>query len=356
MSEAPQETEARRDGAPRPAGAPRRTARIRAWLCAYAALVLLAGPVFAQSLHVGVGGGSQYRLIANAWLRLEGYRPPGASPTTVSFEVRAPAPMVGLGLSTNQSFGPLGNVVFEGWGALAGHPTGGAAAEGSLGARGVLGPVAVRLNLLGFGSVPGTFRPSALASDERPHLGTPAFGVQTAVTWRVGRDLILEAQPEVYLTGAGTALRLDAALRMLRTLGAHELALVLHGYGSPGLSDGAAAAGVAVTFNRGRDPAITVGATVGYSAAGVWPGLSLALGQRVGVVRLDLSAALEPYRADVPALRVTASVRTPLEGLGPQGTELRIEGALTSTLGLATPVAPGTAAWLGLAVVLPVMR
>lgn len=318
-------------------------------------VVLLCAPAAAtaQSLQVGAGAGYEHGVRAAVWLRLDGFKPTHATGTTVTFEVGGLSPRAGLGLSANQAFGPLGNVVFESWLALAEHPAGGAAAEGHIGARGVLGPVALRLYLLGFGATPGAFRPSALASDERPHLATPAFGVQTAITWRISRDLILEAQPEVYLTPTGVALRLDGALRVLRTFGSNELLLLVHGYGAPGLDLGAVAAGAAVTFTRGRDPSITVGATIGYSAAGLWPGVSVSLGQRVGSVRLDLTAALEPYRLDVPALRVTASGRTPLTGLGPQGTELKVEGALASGLGLGSS-GSGSNGWLGVSVSVPV--
>ncbi|MFA5595425.1 MAG: hypothetical protein WDA15_09105, partial [Trueperaceae bacterium] len=94
----------------------------------------------AQTLYAGAGLVVNGALGADLRLRLEGYRPPGAGSATVTFEVAGPRPRLGLGVSTNQAFGPLGNLIIEGWGAVAPHPAGGAAAEASLAARGVIGP------------------------------------------------------------------------------------------------------------------------------------------------------------------------------------------------------------------------
>ena len=241
--------------------------------CARLALALVASllPVtaFAQTLEVGLGallGGEQ---PADARVRFEGVRASGAPGTTVTFEVRGPRPGIGLGLSANQAFGPLGNVIFETWGALATRPGGGATGEGSLGARGVLGPVAVRLTLLGFGAEPGAFAPLQLASDARPHLDGPAAGVQAGVTGRLGRNLIVEGAPELYLAGGGVALRLDGAVRILRAFGEQELRVGVHAYGAPGLGAGAGAVGAAVNFPRGREPDVRVGASVEIGRAHV---------------------------------------------------------------------------------------
>lgn len=328
------------------------------------AFLLLPGWAAAQTLQVGLGAGSSGgapagsgavaggAVGANAWLRVDGYRPQGATPATVTFEVRLPRPQVGLGLTTNRSFGPLGNLVFEAWGAVAPHPLGGAAAEGLLTARGVLGPVAVRLGLVGFGANVGAFRPAQLASSERPQLSGPAAGVQLSLTWRVERDLILEAAPELYLTRTGPALRVDAGVRLLRAVGAHELRVDVHTYATPGFGSVAAAVGPTVVFNRGRDPDVSVGASVGYSQHGWWPGLRLAFGQRLGRVRVDFAGALEPYRLDLPALRLTADVRAPVTGFLPAGTELTVSAAVTSSLGLYD--LPATRAWAGVALAFPV--
>lgn len=308
-------------------------------------LTLVAGAAAAQTLELGAGAPP-----AGGWARLSGVRAGGA---TVTFEVRLPAPEVGVGLSANQAFGPLGNVVFEAWGAFS-APASGAVAEGRLGARGVLGPVALRVTLLGFGADPGAFRPRDLASAERPRFATPAAGAQLGVTWRLERSSILEAAPELYLTPAGVALRLDGQLRLLRALGDDELRLLLHAYATPGFEAGAGALGAAVLFPRGRAPDVTVGVTLGLAPTGVLPGASVALGQQLGPVRLDLDAAFEPYRLDVAALRLSAAARLPLAEPLPRGSELALEGALESGLGTGWGAVPGSRWWLGTALRLPV--
>lgn len=306
----------------------------------------------AQTLYAGAGLVVNGALGADLRLRLEGYRPPGAGSATVTFEVAGPRPRLGLGVSTNQAFGPLGNLIIEGWGAVAPHPAGGAAAEASLAARGVIGPVALRLALLGYGADVSVFGPAQLASAERPRFTGPAGGLQLSLTYRVNRDFILEGAPELYLTHSGLALRVDAAARLLRLLGDNELRVEVHGYGAPGFGAGAVAAGAAVTFPRGREPDVTVGASVGYSGNGLWPGVRVSLGERVGSVRLDLAAAFEPYRLDLPALRLTGSARAPLGGSLPSGTELVVDAAVASDLGL-TGSAP-LQAYAGVALAFPV--
>ncbi len=311
-------------------------------------LVLLALPgAFAQTLELGAGAPSP---TPAAWARLSGVRLEGA---TVSFEVRLPRPQVGVGVSANQAFGPLGNVVFEAWGAFAIQPQG-AIAEGWLAARGVLGPVALRAALLGYGAEPGAFRPRDLASDERPLFGAAAAGLQLGVTARLERTLVLEAAPELYLTAGGLAARLDAQLRLIRALGPNELRLLGHAYATPGFAAASGAVGAAVLFPRGRAPDVSVGVTVGVSPGGVLPGVDVVLAEQVGSVRLDLAAAFEPYRLDVAPLRFSASARLPLAEPLPGGSELALEGALTSGLGLAHAPSAGTAWWVGASLRMPV--
>ncbi len=323
-------------------------------LAVTALLALLPAVQFAgaQTLYAGLGGGRTPAANFGVWLRAEGVRPPAAAPTSITFELRGPRPQVGLGLSTNQSFGPVGNLIIEAWGALAPHPRGGAAGELSVAARGVVGPVALRLALLGYGADVGTFRPHDLASAERPRFAGPAGGLQLSLTYRPSRQLILEAAPELYLTSGGLALRLDAGARLLRVLGGNELRLNAHAYATPAFSAGAFGVGATVTFNRGREPDISVGASVGYSPHGIWPGVRVTWGERVGPARLNLDAAFEPYRLDVPALRLKAGARLPAGGFLPEGTDLLLDAAFAGGLGLAAN--QPSRAWVGAALAFPV--
>jgi hypothetical protein len=324
----------------------------RRWAAWVALLLLFAQFAGAQTLHVGVGAVVNSSTAPDLRARLAGVKPTGAPATSVTLEVRVPAPSLGLGLSTNQSFGPLGNLIIEAWAAVAPHPGGGAAAEGSVAARGDVGPVPVRLALLAYGAKVGNFRPADLASHERPDFQGPAGGLQLALTYRANRDLIFEVVPELYVTGAGLALRLDAGARLLRLFGENELRLGVHGYAVPGFGSAAVAAGAAVTFPRGREPDITVGLWVGHSSNGLWPGAHLSLGERLGQVRLDLTAAFEPYRLDVPALRVTSGVALPMAGSLPAGSQLSLNAAVASDLGVFS--AAPTRAWAELGLTIPV--
>lgn len=324
----------------------------RRWAACAALLLLFAQFAGAQTLHVGVGAVADSSTAPELRAHLAGVKPTGAPTTSVTLEVRAPAPSLGIGLSTNQSFGPLGNLIIEAWAAVAPHPKDGAAAEGSVAARGVIGPVAVRLALLAYGAEVGTFRPADLASSERPRFQGPAGGLQLALTYRANRDLILEVAPELYVTGAGLALRLDAGARLLRLIGENELRVGVHTYAAPGFTAAAVAAGAALTFPRGREPDITVGLSVGHSSNGLWPGAHLSLGERFGQVRLDLTAAFEPYRLDVAALRVTSGVTLPVAGSLPAGSQLSLSAAVASDLG-AFSNSP-TRAWAELGLTLPV--
>ncbi len=278
-------------------------------------------------------------------IRFEGMRVEGG---TVTLDLRyAGAPQVGLALSTSRAFGPLGNVVFDASGTLRVDGS----AEARLGARGVLGPVAVRLAVAGFGPE-RLLRQEALAATDRPDLASAAFGVQAGVTWRPNRDLVLEATPEVYFAG-GVALRGEARLRWLRALGDDELFAVALGYAPPGLATASGAGGVGLTLTRGRAPDWTFVALVGASPAGLAVGGRVSVVEDFGPVRVSLDAAYEPFRLDLRPLRVHAAASAPAF----TGGTWELAADLGSDLGVGSAwrVASGTAyaASLGLSVPLP---
>jgi hypothetical protein len=301
----------------------------------------------AQGVRFWLGALSPATAPAGAsfGVRFEGMRVEGG---TATLDVRyAGAPQIGLALSTSRAFGPIGNVVFDAWGALR---TDGSA-EGRLGARGVLGPVAVRLAVAGFG--PERLLPQeALAASDRPDLASAAFGVQAGVTWRPNRDLVLEVAPEVYLAD-GVALRGEARLRWLRALGDDELFAVVLGYAPPGLATASGGGGVGLTLTRGRAPDWTFVALVGASPDGVAVGGRVSLVEDLGPVRVGLDAAYEPFRLDLRPLRVHAAASAPAFTGGTW--ELAVD--LGSDLGVssAARVAGGTAyaASVGLSLPMP---
>lgn len=228
---------------------------------------------------------------------------------------------VGLSLSANETFGPLGNVVFE----LDGDLRSDALGQLTLGARGVLGPVAARLALGAYGADVAAFDPSALASDVRPSFSGASAGVRLGLTGRLSRTAVLEADPELYFSEGGTSGRLTSRLRLLRALGENELRLHLRAGATPGFASGYGAIGAGILFPRGRAPDLDFGVHLGFSPAGLSPGLTVSLAETLpGSVRAALVAAWEPYRLDVHPGRVDATFSLPLDG---GAIDLQVAGA-----------------------------
>jgi hypothetical protein len=311
------------------------------------ALLACAATAGAQGARFWLGAlsPSDSPTKASFGVRFEGMRLEGG---TVTLDLRyAGVPQVGLGLSTSRAFGPLGNIVLDAWGAL----RVGGQAEARIGARGVLGPVAVRLALLGFGPE-RLLAQEALSASDRPDLAGPAFGVQAGLTWRPDRNLVLEAAPEVYLAG-GVSLRGEARVRWLRALGDDELFAVVLGYAPPGLAAASGGAGVGLTLTRGRAPDWTFVALVGVSPGGVGVGGRVSLAEDVGTARVAIDVAYEPFRLDLRPLRVHASGSAPAF----TGGTWEVAFDLGSDLGVHAPLRTigGTAyaASLGLTLPLP---
>lgn len=228
---------------------------------------------------------------------------------------------VGLSLSANETFGPLGNVVFE----LDGDLRSDALGQLTLGARGVLGPVAARLALGAYGADVAAFDASALAGDVRPSFGGASAGVRLGLTGRLSRTAVLEVDPELYFSENGTSGRLTSRLRLLRALGENELRVHLRTGATPGFASGYGAVGAGIRFPRGRAPDLDFGVHLGLSPAGLSPGLTVSLAETLpGSVRAALVAAWEPYRLDVHPGRVDATFSLPLDA---GAIDLQVAGA-----------------------------
>ena len=230
-----------------------------------------------------------------------------------------------LTLSANESFGPLGNLIFD----LTGSARTDALAQGSLTVRGTIGPLAARARVSAFSADAAAFSPVALARDDRPSLGAAGYGAALGVTARFGRNAILDVEPDLHVTAGGVATRLGARLRRLRAFGDNELRAYLHGawaaggwtptaVGPPGLGGAPrwhAAVGAGVLWPRGRAPDIELAAMLGTDGSTVTPGLRVSLAESLqGGVRLAFDGSLEPYRVDVHPLRLAASVDLPVAG------------------------------------------
>lgn len=306
-----------------------------------ALLPLLAGPVpaLAQDLRLTLGGGADpaagSALDGKAAVAIEGARV-GATRVDLTLGYDGAA-QLDLALQANDTFGPLGNVIGEG--SLSIRTDG--SARGALGARGVLGPVALGVRALAFGASAERFDPWAAVSPSRPELGGPGWGIALDASGRPSRALIVEVRPQLYGVTAGTAWRADARLRWLRAIGPHELSLRLAGYLAPtGRAD--AAVGIGFTYRRRGAPDLDGALYLGDSPAGLRPGITLTLAQPLGPVDASLDLAAEPYRLDVAPYRAHLELST---ALGP------------GTAGLEAGAAAGTAgakALLGVSYALPV--
>lgn len=263
----------------------------------------------AQTFTVTLGAASSPSATSPTLaLALEGGRVGRATVgLTLSYHEAA---QLGLTLSENRSFGPLGNLIVD----LAADVRTDGAARAALSARTVIGPVSVRAVLGAFTHDAARFDAAAAAGAASPRFGDAGsgFSLRLGASGRLNRSLVLEAEPELYLVSGALATRVDARLRWLRAFGDNELRLLARAYsGAPG-AGGHAAAGVGLVLGRGRAPDWGFGVTLGVSGGRLSPGVTVELVERFGGGQvLSLSLAAEPYRADVDAYRAVASFEAP---------------------------------------------
>lgn len=268
------------------------------------------------------------RPFAVATVAFEGVRVEGG---TVGFSVGfVGAPLLALDLSTNRTFGPIGNVVLDARGALRSDGLG----EADLSVRGVAGPVAIRVTASAFGAEAQRFRPLAVASDDRPTWTRSGVGLGIGVTGRLGRTVVLEVEPDVHFTPVGTGWRAAVALRLLRAWQQNEIRVVARGSLSPGTHAAEGAVGVGLVLPRGRAPDLAFATYLGASAKGVRPGATLDVAEDLGAgARLAVRAAYEPYRLDADPLRIATDLTLPASTFGlpslPADARLVVSAALT---------------------------
>lgn len=215
-----------------------------------------------------------------------------------------------LSLMAAETFGPLGNVVFEASGELREGPF----ARARVAARGVIASVAARLALTADGADAERFDPLAVAG-EGPLLGGPRVGLELGGTFRLDRQVVLDVAPALHLAPGGTALTGGATLRLLRALGENELQVRLGGALLPGAGGEHVAAGAALVLPRGRAPDWRFGISLGYGDDGFRPGGTVEIAEALGGgARAALTGSWEPYRRDVRPLRAAVALELPLSG------------------------------------------
>lgn len=219
--------------------------------------------------------------------------------------------------------GPLGNLVLE---ARAGLDAAGAG--GLVGARGVLGPVALRLELDLGQRGPAPFAvlargaPAAPTGDLRRLSGAPdrsfTAGLQLAASWRIDRSWWLEAQPRLAWTQSGWAFAGQASLRRSALWPDLDLSLQLEAAGARA-GERHAAIGLTLHHVPRRAPESRVTAwwgrrDPGPGAGAAWsrPGFELSTTVREGSVSTSLAAGWAAFRADRPAAYLVLGSSGPL--------------------------------------------
>lgn len=299
--------------------------RYAAMTVALAAALAFTGSALAQSVSLGVAGGvggPAGRAAGRVSVAVLGAEVRGSRVDLgLAYDAAAGAAQLDFGVQANETFGPLGNVIGEGRLWLRTD----AQAQASLGVRGVLGPVALGVRASAFTADPARFDPLALLGAERPDFGAAGFGLSLSASGRVGRTVILEADPELYLVPGGAALRATARVRLLRAIGRNELSVRAEGYLPPAGGTFDAALGVGFTWTRPRAPNLDGALYLGWSRGGLAPGGTATLAQQLGPVLASLQLAAEPYRLDVPPYRARLGLQAPL---GPGTAHLDGAGAL----------------------------
>lgn len=271
-------------------------------------LIALSSPATAQSVRFAVGAHFDPAALAVLTVDLRELRS-GDTTAALHFGVGERI-VVGLDLRRTETFGPLGNVSFE----VSGRLRTDAHYQGQIGARGVIGPLALNLQLSAFDAPPETFEAGAAARETRPvsATGQIGFGVEIEGDIRADRDVVISVAPDLYLIDGRFAARLQTQIALLRLLPEIDGTLAVHGYASPGFERGHAALGVGAVWRRRRAPVWS-----GTAWLGIGPtfaaGISARVAQRLGGgALLTADLAVQPYRRDIAPYRLAAGLSLPL--------------------------------------------
>ena len=235
----------------------------------------------------------------------------------------------GYGFRQNTSLGPIGNVTLRGRTDI---DTGGAF-DFIFSGDGVIGPVAARARLGIFNTNPGRFALLDLFGDIRPIIeperleGQVGFTLGGGVTYRIDRNLILDADPTFYyLTGMGFGFQLSSSLRFSRLVDTDDGVIVGLGGLEPGGDSGFAAVGFEYRLNRRDLPVVRGSLWLGAGSAGFAPGVRLLVSETrlAEPLRYSVEAAAEPFRTDIAPYRLNLMLGF---DAGPGVLELRALGA-----------------------------
>jgi hypothetical protein len=280
---------------------------------------ILAGMLLIAATGAALGQSATYGAVASdrgsgALARLQGVRD-GA--TTVDAWARlGPGVAGGALVRWVETFGPLGNVIFEASldGAIAladaRSPEG---VRAAVGVRGVLGPVAAAVRMDG-----GTVAEDDLDLGLRAELarvallaapGPADLGVRGSLTYRPDRATIVTLEPRLRWTPTGSSTWVSADLRRGGFL--PELDLWIGAEGGAVGGAGAGALGLGVVWTRRREPDSSLRIWLGADDAGARPGIEAAFAGRGRGSVATLSVALTPHRLDAPPWRLALEATLP---------------------------------------------
>lgn len=241
---------------------------------------------------------------------------------------------VGAAAQSRSSFGPLGTTLLGG---RADADTQGGF-DLNLSGSGALGPTGLKASLSLFNRNPGAFAPTAAyARSSRPFfessalIGATGFHLEVGATQRLGRTLILEAAPSLdYLTGTGVGAALESRLQFRRVSENDNAVALLEARTAPA-GHALVAAGMEYQLNRRGLPTLTGALLLGYSDAGVRPGVQASASGDLERVAYRAEVAAEPYRRNAPPYRANLALVTPL---GPGALGLEFGAALANDFGV----------------------
>lgn len=178
-----------------------------------------------------------------------------------------------------------------------------------LSGQGVLGPASVRFGVTAANAPPGAFTVTGLAPTDTSLRMAGAFvAIDATVRYRVDRTFLLAIEPAVAWGEDGASARGRTSLRARRLSEDFDGVVAVHAHLLP--SGGwSGAIGVGAVWAPRRAPEWHATLWLGWLEGTVTPGITVEGSATLAPgVSLALSAAAEPFRADVPKFRGAAEV------------------------------------------------
>jgi hypothetical protein len=212
--------------------------------------------------------------------------------------------------------------------------------------NGVLGKIAAQAGIAAYNVNPGHFEiADAFDAEARARLPRALLNRQAAFTltlggaYRTSRLTVLTLTPSLtYLSGSGLGAGLRGGLQLRRLNGPDDGVIVLAADLRPGGGAGYAAVGFEYRLNRQGLPLVRASLWLGDGTRGFWPGVRLALSQKLETFSYQLELDAEPYRTDALPYRASTAVNIPA---GPGTAHFTLLATPTPDAGVASLTASG---------------